>query len=181
MELRPPMPRLAAHLLAVTLPCLAATGALAGNDSTYTRHDYQACPEIESPEPDVITRTRCQGPAGITVTWTNEPDASSIDIGTRIRSESLGLGSFLAVGPTIEWRGPQGSRRPLAAIVRYHSGPTVGRLDRPKLVVYRLEPSGRSCIMAVIDGAPGANARAREIVDDGAQRFRCGVSRRLAR
>jgi hypothetical protein len=153
--------------------------AAGGNDSVYTRHDYESCQEIESPEPGISTRRRCEGRAGIAVIWNNEPDDSSVDFGTKPLREDLRIGRFFAAGNTIEWRGPAGT--PLAAIVRYHSGRRIGLLDRPKLVVYRLEPGGRSCVMATVNGTQGANERARRLADRGAASFRCGVSRRLTR
>ena len=162
------------------LLALASPATAGGFDSLSTRFDYASCPEAPSPEPGIIEVHRCTGPGGIPVTFTGEPDASFVTFGTRPIDESPDLGSFFEAGGTAEWRiGPTGGK-PFAAIIRYDYGPNIGTLDRSRLVVYRLEGSGRSCIMGSVDGhAADANAKARRLADQHAERFVCGVSRRL--
>lgn len=145
--------------------------------STYTQHDYEACPEGKSPEPGVITVRRCSGPGGLAVTYTGEPDSGALTFGASPAKESVDLGAFYEPAQKIEWRGAtSGDPRPVSAIVRYHVGKSVGALKETRLLVYRIEPSGRSCVMAVVR-EPGANKKARAIVDAGAASFRCGSNR----
>jgi len=147
--------------LAVASPFTLADARAADFESAYTRHEYQTCPEIDSPEPGVIEVRRCPGLAGKSVIWTGEPDASWIDFGTET-TQTLDLGEFFEAGTTVEWRGPvvKGQIAPVAAIVRYHVGKSVGALTASRLVVYRL--TGVPCAIAVVDGAaPKANHAAR--------------------
>lgn len=142
-------------------------------ESRYTRVDFSKCVEAKSPEPGVIEVRRCAGPGGVPVTLTSEPDAATVTFGKAPLDEALGVGSFYQPGDTIEWRGD-------AAIVRYRIGDSVGKLDRSVLAVYRLERSGRSCVMAIVH-EPGANEKARRAADAEAPRFRCGTSARFSR
>ena len=148
--------------LAVASPFALADADAADFDSAYTTHDYQTCPEIDSPEPGVIDVRRCPGLAGKFVIWTGEPDASWVDFGTGETTQAVDLGDFFEAGTTVEWRGPvvKGLIAPVAAIVRYHVGKSVGTLNASRLVVYRL--TGEPCAIAVVDGAvPKANQAAR--------------------
>lgn len=170
--------------LAAAILLLQGTGGTAGPlASAYTRHDFPACRALPSPHPDVVEVRRCAGLGGIPVVWTNEPDASWIAFGRPAETGPIpGLDTFYAVRGTIEWRGPAAGAglRPLAAIVRYDTGPSI-RLGASRLVVTRLAPGG-ACVMGVVDGArPDANAAARALVDEAAAGFVCGRSRvRLA-
>lgn len=164
--------------LAAAILLLQGTVGTAGPlASTYTRHDFTTCRALPSPHPDVVERRRCAGLGGIPVLWTNEPDASWVAFGRSTESGPIpGLDTFYAVRGTIEWRGPAAEVRPLAAIVRYDTGPSI-RLGSSRLVVTRLAPGG-ACVMGVIDGArPDANAAARALVDEAAAGFVCGRSR----
>lgn len=160
---------LAAAVALVALPAAAA-------ESRYTRHDYQACPATPGSKPDPGTAARtCAGPAGIAVDWTADDDSSAVAFGPRERGDRPTLGSFFEAGTTIEWRGPAGGR-PVAAILRYRVGDSVGRLDRSRLVVHRLGADA-SCVAGVVDGArPGANEAARALADTAAG-FACGRDR----
>lgn len=151
--------------------------------STYTRHDFRRCAERASPEPGVIEVRACAGHAGLPVVWTGEPDSGSVAFGKAPTKSSAsdgpipGLDSFHEARGTVEWRGPAvgGRRKPLAAIVRYDTGPAVACLSSSRLVVYRLAPRGISCVMGVVKGsAADANAAARAIVDRHAAGFACG-------
>lgn len=156
---------------------IAPHGALADPKSTYTEHRYSACPEGKSPEPGVISVRRCSGPAGLAVTYTADDDSAVLTFGKAWTAESVDLGSFYEQTTKIEWRGASsGDPRPVSAIVRYRVGQSVGRLNETRLVVYRIEPSGRSCVMAVVR-EPGANQKARDIVDRNASGYRCGSKR----
>ncbi|PZQ19229.1 MAG: hypothetical protein DI565_02315 [Ancylobacter novellus] len=170
--------RLAAALLMVWAPSAFAPSVAAAPSSSYTEHRYDACPKGPSPEPGVIDVRVCAGPAGLPVTLVAEPDAATLRIGRAPLDEPLGIGSFYEPSSKIEWVDLDGSPGPAAAIVRYKVGPSVGALKDSRLVVYRLEPSGRSCVMAAIR-EPGANDRARAIVERSAAGFRCGSSARI--
>jgi len=150
-------------------------------DSAYSRFDYERCETVASPEPGVVDMRRCPGHAAIAVIWTAEPDSSEVTFSADGAEEALGLGSFYEAGDTVEWRLRKraGEVATIAAIVRYAYGQAVGRLDHSSLVVYRIEPSGRSCVMGMVDGArPNANAEARQLADRWGLDFVCGVSPR---
>lgn len=165
-----------AALAALTRPAEAR-----GFDSRYSRFDYQHCPEAASPEPGVIEVRRCPGLPRFDIMWTAEPDSSEVGFGQTIDSGPLGLGAFFEADDTIEWRlrNRLGQSTPIAAIVRYAYGDSVGSLGKSRLVVYRLEPSGRSCVLGSIDGKrTNANAEARQLADRWAGSFVCGRSAR---
>jgi hypothetical protein len=165
-------------MFAATLAALAGVSAASADPkSTYTQHRYSTCPEGKSPEPGVVTVRRCSGPGGLAVTYMGDPDSAVLTFGRSPVSESVDLDAFYEPGDRIEWRGASsGDPRPVSAIVRYRVGKSVGSLKQTRLVVYRIEPSGRSCVMAVVR-EPGANERARAIVDASAAAFRCGSKR----
>lgn len=133
--------------------------------STYTKHDYETCRQLPSPEPDVVDLRECDGFGGWKVRWGNAPDASWIEFSET--AQDLRLGSFFVVGTTIEWRGPvvNGVIEPTTAIVRYHTGSNVGNLSKSSLVIYRL--SGTPCAVAVQPGnVPNANEVVRMTADE---------------
>ncbi len=183
-----PVPILATLLVrAVTLvmlmAALLAMPAFAG-ESSYTRHDYEACAKRPSPHPGVVEIRQCKGLAGIPVVWTAEPDASSVDFGkatTLAKSETIPLlDTFYEAGRTVEWRGPVigGAMKPLAAIIRYATGPGIGNLGKSRLVIHRLMPNGATCVMGVV---AGTNEQARALVDSHAAEFVCGRSKAILR
>ncbi|MDR4307714.1 hypothetical protein IHQ68_13910 [Chelatococcus sambhunathii] len=169
------------NLLAVVGAMLwlaSAAGASADPRSTYTEHRYATCPEGKSPEPGIVEVRRCSGPGGLAVTWMGDADSAVITFGRSPLTESVDLAEFYEPTNRIEWRGASAADpAPVSAIVRYRVGRSVGALKETRLVVYRIEPSGRSCVMAVLR-EPGANQRARDVVDAKAATFRCG-SRRI--
>ena len=169
------LPAAAAVLLSVWAPFLADAPARAAPRSVYTDHRYSACPAGPSPEPGIIEVRVCSGPAGIPVKLIGEPDAATLRIGRAPVEEPLGIGSFYEPSEKIEWL-DDGDGRPSAAIVRYRVGKSVGALNESRLVVYRLEATGKSCVMGVVR-EPGANAKARALVERTAAGFRCGSSR----
>lgn len=172
--------RLALAALAAIL-ALAAPAEGRTFDSHYSRFDYANCRERESPEPGIVDVRVCEGFGNVDVVWTAEPDGSEVEFGNDADAASLGLGDFHEAGDTVEWRTHRrdGNVAAIAAIVRYWYGPNVGRLDQSRLVVYRIEPSGRSCVMSLVDGnRPNANAEARQIADRWSAGFVCGVSAR---
>lgn len=170
--------RLPTFVIAIGLVAAGFVAAAAAQESATTRHNYETCAQEPSPEPGVIEVRRCQGKAGIAVRWMSEPDSSSVTLGDKPVDEDLGLGPAFEVGNTIEWRSARRARTPGAAIVRYKTGASVSSLNKSVLVVYRLEPSGVSCVMGVVGGAH-ANATARRLVDQSATTFVCGKSARI--
>jgi hypothetical protein len=169
------------------LAALAAVLALAPPaegrtfDSRYSRFDYANCRVGETPETGIVEVRICRGLGPVDVVWTAEPDSSEVTFGTDAEDEVLGLGDFHEAGDTVEWRlrNRDGQPAAVAAIVRYWTGANIGRLDHSRLVVYRIEPSGRSCVMSLVDGSrPNANAEARQIADRWSASFVCGVSAR---
>ena len=170
--------RAGALIAATAMFAISAAGtAVAEPKSTYTQHKYSSCPEGKSPEPGVIEVRRCSGPSGLAVTFMSEDDSAVLTFGRAPMSESVDLDVAYVPGDKIEWRGASADDpTPVSAIVRYRVGKSVGALKESRLVVYRIEPSGRSCVMAVVR-EPGANGKAREIVDSRAASFRCGSKR----
>ena len=176
---RPSAVRRVAPLLPVAALAAMATSAPARAGefaSAHTRHDYQKCAARPSPHPDVVEIRRCRGHAGIPVLWTSEPDSSSVAFGSGTPGAIPGLDTFFEAGEAVEWRGPvvAGTVKPLAAIVRYDTGASVGRLGSARLVVYRLT-DGASCLMGTVPRLDAAAARA--MVDRHAAGFVCGRSR----
>ncbi|CAN7472894.1 hypothetical protein LJR090_003888 [Bosea sp. LjRoot90] len=145
--------------------------------SSYTAHDYAKCRNKGNGDP--VSVHRCPGKAGFTVTWTADDDSSAVEFGAKALQETISdKAVFFEVGKTIEWRGPKG-KRPQAAILRYATGASVGKLDGSRLVVYRLAPDGASCIIGSVDARkPDANNSARRLADGKAEGFRCGQDAR---
>lgn len=146
--------------------------------SSYTSHDYAKCRKDKG-NGDPVSVHRCPGKAGLTVVWTAGDDSSAVEFGAKALQETISdKAAFFEVGKTIEWRRPKGGR-PLAAIVRYATGRSVGKLDGSRLVVHRLAPDGASCIIGSVDARkPDANAAARRLADEKAEGFRCGQDAR---
>ena len=146
--------------------------------SSYTTHDYAKCRKDKG-NGDPVSVHRCPGKAGIIVIWTAGDDSSAVEFGTKAVQETISdKAAFFEAGKTIEWRSPKGGR-PQAAILRYATGASVGKLDGSRLVVYRLAPDGASCIIGSVDARkPDANAAARRLADEKAPGFRCGQDAR---
>lgn len=146
--------------------------------SSYTTHDYAKCRKDKG-NGDPVSVHRCPGKAGISVVWTAGDDSSAVEFGTKAVQETISdKAAFFEAGKTIEWLGPKGGR-PQAAILRYATGASIGKLDGSRLVVYRLAPDGTSCIIGSIDARkPGANAAARRLAGEKAPGFRCGQDAR---
>lgn len=146
--------------------------------SSYTTHDYAKCRKDKG-NGDPVSVHRCPGKAGITVVWTAGDDSSAVAFGAKALEEAVtDKAAFFEAGKTIEWRGPKGGR-PQAAILRYATGKSVGKLDSSRLVVYRLAADGASCIVGSVDACkPDANAAARRLADEKAPGFRCGQDAR---
>ncbi len=167
--------------LAAAAALLASAGAGQAAEmkhSVYTRHVYSKCPAAKSPTQGSSETRICLG-AGVNVFWISDDDGAAIAFGPHPIKESLDIAPFIEAGDTIEWRSTEASGGvPVAAIVRYRIGQRIGALNQTRLVVYRLEPGGKSCVMAVVK-EPGANEKARAAADRNAAGFSCGSSKRL--
>jgi hypothetical protein len=167
--------------ITVILPLVLILGVsprnVAAQETIITHHRYEECAKAPSPEPGIIEVRRCSGPSGIAVMWKSEPDSSSISFGNNPLAEDLEIGSAFEAGTAIEWRSGKTGTTPVAAIVRYRTGDSVGKLGKSRLVVHRIERSGQSCIMAVLTG-DDASSKARLLIDGSAERFVCGTSKR---
>jgi hypothetical protein len=135
--------------------------------SAYTKHDYETCRHLPSPEPDVIDLRECDGFGGWKFRWGGGPDETWIDFSEVETAQDLKLGSFFVVGSTIEWRGPVVNKQinPQTAIVRYHTGASIESQPHSSLVIYRL--SGVPCAVSTLPGStPKANEVARMTADE---------------
>lgn len=158
--------------MATLLLALGGASAAAAQESTYSTFDYERCAQARSPEPGVIDVRRCKGPAGLPVHWHAEPDSSHIEIGRLTGPFSFGSAAY-EVNNVVEWRWrDRGAKWPQAAIVRYRHGRSISNLNRSRLVVYRIEADGRSCVLDTVEGAK-ANEKARRIADRAASAKRC--------
>jgi hypothetical protein len=156
-------------------PSAAAQGPLKVKESIYTRHNYDRCP-TRGDNGAGVARRACLGVGNIEIYWVKDDASEGLWFGRRPITEKIDLGSSYAPADTVEWRLDQTTGRPRAAIVRYRVGNSAGARRESRMVVYRLEPSGASCLMAVIK-EPGATAKAREAAD-AAGSFRCGSDKR---
>jgi len=163
----------AALFLACLIGAFAADSAWAA-DSAYTKFDWEKCRKTGE-EDDVVMR-RCNGPDGIVVDINSGADAALVSFGAKGARGDTQLGEFYFPKETVEWRKAGGASggKPFAAILRYDIGKSVGGPFRSALVVYKLEGTESSCIVAIVDGRkPGANERARKAADEMAPGFTC--------
>lgn len=148
----------------------SAAGDAAAADSAYTKFDWDTCRKT-GVEDDVIMR-RCAGPDGIAVDINSGADSAFVSFGAGGARGDTQIGAFYFPRQTVEWRKAAG--KPYAAILRYDIGKSVGGPFRSALVIYKLEGTASSCIVAIVDGgAADANARARAAADEAAPKFTC--------
>lgn len=162
-----------AAILFLGLTILAPHSADAA-DSAYTKFDWETCRKTGA-EDDVVMR-RCNGPDGIAVDINSGADAAFVSFGAKGARGETQLGSFYFPKTTVEWRkdSKQSSGKPYAAILRYDIGKSIGGPFKSALVVYKLEGTASSCIVAIVDGGkPDANERARKAADEAAPKFIC--------
>ena len=79
---------------------------------------------------------------------------------------NVASGAFSHLGPSAEWRFPQGASQPNALIVRFNAAEQPGQPDRVTsyLLVVRLAASG-SCLVAKLLPGSGQNEAARVAAD----------------
>lgn len=171
----PVLNRLTTALAATLLAAFPATAQQI--DSAYTDVDLDQCSLIHAD--DFGAQWACPGYKGMPV-WIAEGDLRffvSYGFGAPDeRAASQTPPPFNTLGPRIEWRmsNEDGSWKPFATILRFHTNREEGEDDGQVLVVTRLEP-GATCHVAYIDANANseANALAREAADELARDFDC--------
>jgi hypothetical protein len=164
----------------------AAPAAAQSMTSVVTRLDLDTCRHTAGKAEEDYGEWRCAGYAGIAVHVSAGDQRVYVSFGRNAKKEpaaSQTLASFNGEGKTIEWRGTRGAGgrlKPFAAIMRWTT--TVSGGDAPvrgeMLVVIRLPPGG-VCHVGYVDGKANADADAlaRQIADERARSFRCGVDK----
>jgi hypothetical protein len=153
---------------------LILLAALAGAPtSAYTSLNLDNCEILtvaHAGEGDWSVR-RCPGRSGISLIVNEDDSRFDVDAGVdNGQFESPQVISDL--GPQVEWRSEGG--RPFAIIYRYNI-PEASAGNRSYLAVESIGRTGRpGCMVAMINGGPAGNARARQIADTRARTFRCG-------
>ncbi len=177
------------RILRVAIMALAIAAlpkAILANDSVYTDLDLDNCQTLA--EDPMGVSLKCKGYRGEPVYFKEGDLRQSVFYG-RVDQELIdgGFESFAAfnhVNTKVEWRlGDDG--KPFAAILRWfidNPGPDGGSTRESRgeiLVVSRVGTAdyGGSCMVALVDAKanPDANALARQMADDTASDFACGM------
>jgi hypothetical protein len=166
---------------------LARTNAAPTVASAYTRFDAKTCRHRKGRDVEDYGSWRCRGYAGIAVRLSAGDQRMFVSFGPRAAREPAAAETLPAFNDayrgTIEWRGERGrdgKLKPFATILRWN---VMREGDRRKpsgrvLVVTRLPPGG-VCHVGYVDARanPDANALARQLADERARAFRCGVDK----
>lgn len=171
-------------IMALAIAALPKT--ILANDSAYTDLDLDNCQTLA--EDPMGVSLKCKGYRGEPVYFKEGDLRQSVFYG-RVDQELIdgGFESFSAfnhVNTKVEWRlGDDG--KPFAAILRWfidNPGPDGGSTRESRgeiLVVSRVGTAdyGGSCMVALVDAKanPDANALARQMADDTASDFTCGM------
>lgn len=171
-------------IMALAIAALPKT--ILANDSVYTDLDLDNCQTLA--EDPMGVSLKCKGYRGEPVYFKEGDLRQSVFYG-RVDQELIdgGFESFSAfnhVNTKVEWRlGDDG--KPFAAILRWfidNPGPDGGSTRESRgeiLVVSRVGTPdyGGSCMVALVDAKanPDANALARQMADDTASDFACGM------
>lgn len=171
------------RLFALLAMVLAASPAVAGEKSVYTKLDFKnpkVCMDLTPApvegEPNDSVHYECKGFGNYVVTFTEGDLRSAVSYGTESAdhcSRTQSFGGFNSVGQTIEWRLRNG--KPIATILRWTVSYDPENSEKTKtwLVVTKLEPDD-SCHMGYVEGAyPNANEAARKLADNFASGFSC--------
>lgn len=163
-------------------------------ESVYTDLDLDACVSINPPaedEPGGFASLRCEGYQGAPVYFKEFDLRQSVYYGPVSQKIIDGAGetfsAFNHVGKKIEWRlGADG--RPTATILRWfieNTNPDTGATDKAStgqvLVISKVatEDDPLGCVAGYVDALANAepNLLARQVADDVAPGFACGVDR----
>lgn len=142
--------------------------------SDYSTLDIGSCSEIDRATEGESVTWRCNGLQGIPY-WVKLGDGRyDIDVGAQAERDFATLGAFNDLGDTMEWRMDGGE--PFAVIFRYRDV-AMETPDRTVLAVEKIARNGQpGCRIAHVAGdTPAANERARNIADNEATAFQCGV------
>lgn len=179
--------------LAYLIPALAmtATAPVAkAAESVFSKLNLDRCPVVVEDQGGVVLR--CPGLKGYSVLYKEGDLRPSVFYGSLDkRTEESAFESFSAfasVNDTVEWRMDKG--KPFAAILRFfiantdpEKGDTPERLKGQVLVVARVgspeDPA--SCVVGLVDALANkkANELARDVADEKARDFACGVDEAL--
>jgi hypothetical protein len=172
-------------LLAAILLLSAPSLTLAANNSVYTKFDIAKCPRLDVGNADEGEGGSwlCKGYGTLKIYFAEGDLRQFVAFGKSPKKTCAAeqtFSGFNSANTTIEWRLKNG--KAIAAIQRWTVSydPEDSAKTKTWLVVTRIEPSN-SCRMAVVEGAfPNANVKAREIADQSAEKFECGVSAQTA-
>lgn len=169
-------------IFAVILTCVIAAqrvlAAEAGLASAYSDISHAKCAASgEATGDDTLVTYRCKPLDDLVLIATYEGAAVRISILRNGDDTGLHLGAGYDVGEKLEWRGWRRDLKfePAAAILRLIEK-TGHNSYASVLTVLRVE-NGKICPAAWLDVAatPHANAVARQIADDAAEKFHCGT------
>jgi hypothetical protein len=171
--------RAAPAALAFALALTPTGGALAANTSAYSTLAWETgCLVVERSDEGPFIRLICEGYGNYMVHVAEGDLRMSLDYGIDpATGDWESFGAFNYVNDTVEWRlGADGA--PFATIHRWFVSDLEGN-DRPVLVVSTVaRAAGQpSCVAGYVDaGAVSeANRLARQVADEVAAGFRCGV------
>lgn len=149
--------------------------------SDYTSTAEKACKTFAKNKPSdemPWSEMSCPGRAGLVVRLFDADLRMTVSVGRSLAAAeqepaaTQGFGAFNNAHDTVEWRSVRG-KPPFAIIQRWTVG---GENDKRQLLVVTRLPPGPVCHIAHIDARAGdANAVAREVAEQKARDFRCGV------
>lgn len=175
-------------LTAAGCALLSSATAAVANDSVYTDMNLKGCQTVRLEE-DISITMRCNGPAGYPF-YFKEGDLRQTVLFGPVKQSYIDeafetFGTFNHTGAKAEWR-LDGKGRPVAAILRYileHSAPDGGAPAEEYygqvLVISRIaqKGDGLGCIAGMVDAraTKNPNLLARQVADEVAPDFRCGI------
>lgn len=170
-------------LFAALVLAFSSVPAMGQAISDYTEYDFEAdcaligrAPDGEGDWADYV----CPGYANYPFVIRYTDGRESITYGFATESGMPTFSPFNYANGTIEWRVKieRNTEIPVAAIQRWFIADAEGNWDREVLVISRVgQPDGGgACAVAYIDAqTEAANQRARQLADEMAETFQCGV------
>jgi len=160
---------------------IAPSLAVAANSSVYTKFDINKCAKLDAGNTDQGDSGSwlCKGINNLKVYFAEGDLRDFMAFGKSPKDHCAAqqtFSGFNSVNTTIEWR--LNKAKPIAAIQRWTVSydPEDSAKTKTWLVVTKLEPAN-SCHMAIVEGSyPNANSKARDVADQMAASFECGVS-----